>query len=210
MKSKINEQVFEEQLLKYEFGLSMLETELGILLKDYQYRNNYNPVEHVKSRIKSEDSAIKKLQKRGYEITLDNLVKHVHDMIGIRIVCSFLSDVQDIVKIIRNSKQLVIKEEKDYITNPKKTGYISYHIVVYVPIFLSERTEYVEAEIQIRTIAMDFWATLDHKIRYKFDDDIPKEVQNEMYNCSVDIKKLDKKMQKLSNIMEKYVDKNEE
>lgn len=202
----MNKKEYEAQMLKYHFALQMLETEINILLEDFKFKNNYNAVEHIKSRIKTIESATIKLEKRNLDITLDNLVKHVHDMIGIRIVCSFLSDVKDIVKVIHNSKQLIIKEEKDYITIPKETGYISYHILVYVPVFLNEETEYIEAEIQIRTMAMDFWATLDHKIRYKFDDIIPIEVQNEMYKCSLDIQKLDKKMQKLSNITKKYTD----
>ncbi len=194
----------EEFLLKADFALKMLETELDILVREYQYKNKYNPVEHIKSRIKSRDSAIKKLERKKYEVTADNIMKNVHDMIGVRIVCSFLSDVNDIVSIIKNSKHLKIKSEKDYITNPKNTGYISYHIIVLVPIYLNEGTEYVEAEIQIRTIAMDFWATLDHKIRYKFAEQIPQEVQTEMYNCSMDIKSLDSKMQKLNDITKKY------
>jgi putative GTP pyrophosphokinase len=201
----INEEKKVEQLLiKYDFALKMLETELDILIKEYEYKNGYNPVEHIKSRIKSKESATKKLQRKNYDITVDNIIKYVHDMIGIRIVCSFITDVNDIVNTIKKSKHLKIKEEKDYITNPKDTGYTSYHIIVLVPIYLSESTEYVEAEIQIRTIAMDFWATLDHKTRYKFDEMIPEEVQTEMYKCSLDIKSLDTKMQKLNNIMKKY------
>lgn len=194
----------EEFLLKADFALKMLETELDILVREYEYKNKYNPVEHIKSRIKSKESAIKKLERKNLEITADNIIRNVHDMIGTRIVCSFLSDVNDIVNIIKNSKHLKIKSEKDYITNPKNTGYISYHIIVLVPIYLNEGTEYVEAEIQIRTIAMDFWATLDHKIRYKFDENIPEEVKTEMYNCSMDIKSLDSKMQKLNEITKKY------
>lgn len=201
---KIEENKIEQLFIKYDFALKMLETEIGILIREYEYKNKYNPVEHTKVRIKSKESAIKKLEKKQCEITADNIIKNVHDMIGIRIVCSFLSDVSDIVNIIKNSKHLKVESEKDYITTPKETGYISYHIIVLVPIYLNETTEYVEAEIQIRTIAMDFWATLDHKIRYKFDELIPEEVQTEMYNCSLDIKSLDNKMEKLNDIMKKY------
>lgn len=204
MINKEEEIKIEEFLLKADFALKMLETELDILMREYEYKNKYNPIEHIKSRIKSKESAIKKLERKKYEVTADNIMKNVHDMIGIRIVCSFLSDVSDIVNIIKNSKHLKIKSEKDYITTPKKTGYISYHIIVLVPIYLNEGAEYVETEIQIRTIAMDFWATLDHKIRYKFDQQIPEEVQTEMYNCSMDIKSLDSKMQKLNDITKKY------
>ena len=166
-------------LLKYDFAKEILETELKVLLRDYEFKHNYNPVEHIKSRIKSSESAIKKLEKRGYELTTDNLINHVHDMVGVRIVCSFLSDVKSIVKVLKTSKLFKIKEETDYITNPKDSGYISYHMNVLVPLRLQERVEYIEAEIQIRTIAMDFWASLDHKLRYK-QKDIPDNVIDDM------------------------------
>lgn len=194
----------KELMLKYNFALEILKTEINILVKNFEYKNNYNPVEHIKSRIKTKESAIKKLDKKGYDLTFDNLEHHVHDMVGIRIVCSFLSDVYDIVELIKNSKQFKILEETDYISNPKDSGYASYHLNLLVPIHLDDNIEYVEAEVQIRTIAMDFWASLDHKIRYKFPSEIPSEVQKEIYNCSLDIRKLDDKMEKLNIIMKKY------
>ena len=192
---KDNEKI-DAVLLKYDFAKEILETELKVLLRDYEFKHNYNPVEHIKSRIKSSESAIKKLEKRGYELTTDNLINHVHDMVGVRIVCSFLSDVKSIVKVLKTSKLFKIKEETDYITNPKDSGYISYHMNVLVPLRLQERVEYIEAEIQIRTIAMDFWASLDHKLRYK-QKDIPDNVIDEVYGCSQVIRDLDMKMENL-------------
>lgn len=194
----------KELMLKYSFALEVLKTEMNILIKNYEYKNNYNPVEHIKSRIKTKESAIKKLEKKGYDLTYENLEKHVHDMVGLRIVCSFMSDVYEIVDLIKNSKQFKIIEEKNYILNPKDSGYSSYHLNILVPIHLDNETEYVEAEIQIRTIAMDFWASLDHKIRYKFPSEIPGEVKEEMFNCSLDIRLLDNKMENLSQVMKKY------
>ncbi len=194
----------KELMLKYSFALEVLKTEMNILIKNYEYKNNYNPVEHTKSRIKTKESAIKKLEKKGYDLTYENLEKHVHDMVGLRIVCSFMSDVYEVVDLIKNSKQFKIKEEKNYILHPKDSGYSSYHLNVLVPIHLDNETEYVEAEIQIRTIAMDFWASLDHKIRYKFPSEIPDEVKEEMFNCSLDIRMLDNKMENLSQVMKKY------
>ena len=183
-----NKNEISELMLKYNFALQMLETQMNILIKEFEFKNKYNPVEHIKSRIKTEESAINKLEKKGYEVSVSNLIKHIHDMIGIRIVCSFISDVYDMVDIIRKSKQFKIKSEKDYIQNPKDTGYMSYHLIVLIPIYLDAKIEYIEAEIQIRTIAMDFWASLDHKIQYKFPKNIPEEVKRELYNCSLDIK----------------------
>jgi putative GTP pyrophosphokinase len=200
----INEREVSELMLKYNFALQLLETQFNILIKEFEFKNKYNPVEHMKSRLKNEKSIIDKLNKKGYEVTTKNMISHVHDIIGIRIVCSFLEDVYDIVDIIKSSKQFKIKEEKDYIKNPKSTGYMSYHLIVLVPIYLNETVEHVEAEIQIRTSAMDFWASIDHKVQYKFPSEIPEEVKKEMYNCSLDIRKLDEKMQQLNEFVNKY------
>ena len=200
----INEREVSELMLKYNFALQLLETQFNILIKEFEFKNKYNPVEHMKSRLKTEKSIIDKLNKKGYEVTTKNMISHVHDIIGIRIVCSFLDDVYDIVDIIKSSKQFKVKEEKDYIKNPKSTGYMSYHLIVLVPIYLNETVEHVEAEIQIRTSAMDFWASIDHKVQYKFPSEIPEEVKKEMYNCSLDIRKLDEKMQQLNEFVNKY------
>ena len=200
----INEREVSELMLKYNFALQLLETQFNILIKEFEFKNKYNPVEHMKSRLKTEKSIIDKLNKKGYEVTTKNMILHVHDIIGIRIVCSFLDDVYDIVDIIKSSKQFKIKEEKDYIKNPKTTGYMSYHLIVLVPIYVNETVEHVEAEIQIRTSAMDFWASIDHKVQYKFPSEIPEEVKKEMYNCSLDIRKLDEKMQQLNEFVNKY------
>lgn len=194
----------KEIFLKYEFALQTLLTELNILLKEYEYKNNINPVEHIKSRIKTEESALEKLKRKGYPSDFNNMIEHVHDMVGVRLVCSFKSDVYDIVNIIKNSQLLTIKKEQDFIKNPKTTGYSSFHLNVMVPIYLKDNVEYIEAEIQIRTVAMDFWATLEHKIRYKFEGTIPEEVSKELYNCSTEVKELDNKMYVLNEIMKKY------
>lgn len=204
MNTHLSEKEISELMLKYNFALQMLETQINILIKDFEFNNKYNPVEHIKSRIKTEESVIDKLNKKGYEITRKNILLHIHDMIGVRIVCTFLNDVYDIIDMIKNSKQFKIKDEKDYIKNPKSTGYMSYHIIILVPIYLNETIEYVEAEVQIRTLAMDFWASIDHKVQYKFPSEIPENVKREMYNCSIDIKYLDEKMRELSNIVNKY------
>lgn len=202
---KITEEAeYKEMMLKYNFAMQRLETELNILLKEYEHKKGYNPVEHIKTRMKSLDSAIKKLRDKNCEITVDNLIRRVYDMIGVRIVCSFLSDVYDIVDLIKGAKQFIIKRENDYIDNPKESGYRSYHLIVLVPIHLEERIEYIEAEIQIRTVAMDCWASLDHKLRYKFPDRIPVEIRDGLLECSKDIDKLDLKMQSLYEILRQY------
>ena len=195
---------FDELMRKYEYAKQMLETEIDILIKEFSYCHHYNPVEHVKSRLKEERSIKEKLKRKQLECNKINILKNIEDVVGIRIVCSFLTDVYDIVVMLIQSKNIIIKERKDYITTPKDTGYTSYHLIVLVPIYLQGRVEYIPAEIQIRTVAMDFWASLDHKIQYKFDGNIPDEVKNKMYDYSLTIKELDKKMLSLNEIIEKY------
>lgn len=200
------EKEYKEVMLKYEFALRKLETEIDILIKEHEFKCGYNLVEHVKSRIKSIDSASNKLKKKECTLTVDNLIRNVHDMIGIRIVCSFLSDVYDIVSIIKSSNEFIIKDESDYIKNPKDSGYSSYHLNVLIPLHLEEITEYVEAEIQIRTVAMDCWASLEHKLDYKLPKSVPAEIKKELVTCASEIEKLDLKMQKLYEIIKEYND----
>lgn len=202
----IKQEEFKEVMLKYTFAKKILETEIDILIQEYEFNNGYNPVEHTKSRLKSFDSATKKLKRKGYGVSVDNLVRHVHDMIGMRIVCSFLSDVYEIVNIIKSSKQFIIKEESDYIKNPKDSGYTSYHLNILVPIHLEERTEYIEAEVQIRTVAMDCWASLDHKLRYKLPKEIPNSLEMGMLDCAEQMKLIDKKMQHLNEMVKDFKD----
>ena len=197
------EKELEKLILKYSAALKTLETEISILLQDYELENNYNPVEHIKSRLKTYESASKKLISRGYEVTTKNIEEHVHDMVGIRIVCSFLSDVYKIVELIENSDQITVYDKIDYITNPKDSGYSSYHLLVYVPIYLINGVHLVKAEIQIRTVAMDFWASLDHKIRYKFLGEVPQNIQENIYKCALDINELDRKMLFLNHEVQK-------
>ena len=200
----------DKLFLYYNFALKMLETEINILVDEFVFNHGYNPVEHIKSRIKSEKSIKNKLKDKGYDYTLANIKKHIHDVVGIRIVVSFLSDVYDIVSVLKNSQDLIIVKQQDYIKEPKDTGYISYHLNVLIPVYLNNKTEYVEGEIQIRTIAMDSWASLDHKIEYKFSntEKIPLEVYDKMYENSLIIKELDKKMMHLNETVNKYDNNN--
>lgn len=195
MKTTDHERDIDKLMLKYNFARQRLDTEIDILVKEYEFNHRYNPVEHTKSRVKTKESAFEKLKRKGYSLDMDSMIDHVHDMVGMRIVCSFLSDVYRMVDVIKKSQQFIIKEEKDYIKNPKDTGYISYHLNVLVPIFLNEKQEYIEAEIQIRTLAMDFWASIDHKLKYKSEDSVEASVKEEIYHCSLAIRELDEKMQ---------------
>ncbi len=194
---------FKEMMLKYQFAKKRLETEMEILLQEYELSYGYNPVEHIKSRVKTMDSIRKKLTRKGYKVTIDNILRHVHDVVGFRIVCSFLSDVYDLVEIIKSYQQFIIKEENDYIKKPKDSGYMSYHLNLLVPIHLFNQTEYIEVEVQIRTVAMDCWASLDHKLRYKLPKKLPLALEQEMIHCSTEMMKIDAKMQELYKIVKK-------
>ena len=185
-------------MIKYISALKVLETQLEIINDDFKYIKKYNPIEHIKTRIKSADSIINKLYKDNLEFTLDNVEKYINDIVGVRIICAFESDVFELIDIIRNSNMIHVIKEKDFITKPKKTGYRSYHLIVEVPVELINEKVMVKAEIQIRTLAMDLWASLEHKLKYKSaycTDDI----SNKLVNISSELHKIDEEMLELVN-----------
>lgn len=193
-----------EILEEYQYGQKMLETELDILIKEFTKIRNYNPVEHIKSRLKSKKSIKRKLADKNLEFTRESVEKHIYDIIGFRIVCTFITDVYDIVKMIEDSKEIRIIEKKNYIKTPKESGYSSYHLIVLIPVYLSSGVKYMQAEIQIRTVTMDFWASFDHKIRYKFSGEIPIEVEEEMARYSKEVRAIDQKMLDLNELVNRY------
>ncbi|MBO5551485.1 MAG: hypothetical protein J5966_05955, partial [Lachnospiraceae bacterium] len=165
----INEGVdsWQTVTLLYNSALKEIGTKLEILNDEFQHVHRYNPIEHIKSRIKTAESIVKKLKKRGYESTIENMVKFVNDIAGIRVICSFTSDIYRIAEMLAGQNDIKVLSIKDYIKNPKESGYKSYHMIVTVPIYLSDGAVDTKVEIQIRTVAMDFWASLEHKINYK-------------------------------------------
>ena len=164
----------------YDSALREISTKIEILNNEFLHVHNYNPIEHVKSRIKSAESIVKKLKRDGHEATVDNMVKYLNDIAGIRIICSFTSDIYKIADMISNQSDVKVLMIKNYIANPKPNGYKSYHMVVSIPIFLSDGPVDTKVEIQIRTIAMDFWASLEHKIYYKFEGKAPSYISEEL------------------------------
>ena len=141
---------------------------------------------------------MKKLKRYGQESTIDNMVKYINDIAGIRIICSFTSDIYRIADMIRDQKDIQVIAVKDYITYPKASGYKSYHMIVSIPVYLSDRTVDTKVEIQIRTVAMDFWASLEHKIYYKFEGNAPEYISRELRDCAAITSKLDAKMLSLN------------
>lgn len=163
----LTKEKIEKILIKYNAALKTLETQIEIINNDYKYLKKYNPIEHIKTRLKTPKSIIEKLHKNNYQITEKNIIKYINDIAGIRIICSFLNDVYELIEIIRKTPNIKIIKEKDYIKNPKKSGYRSYHMIVEIPIYFINEEIIMKAEIQIRTMAMDLWASLDHKLSYK-------------------------------------------
>lgn len=197
---KFNEGVtsWETVIFLYNSALKEVGTKVDILNDEFRHVHKYNPIEYVKSRIKSPESIVKKLKRHGYESTIENMVKHINDIAGIRVVCSFTSDIYRLAEMIGRQNDLTVVSIKDYIKNPKDSGYKSYHMLVTVPIFLTDGVVDTKVEIQIRTIAMDFWASLEHKIHYKFEGDVPENIKNELVECARMVSDLDIRMLKLN------------
>lgn len=189
---------WKEVMLIYNSALKQIETKLEVLNDEFQHVHRYNPIEHIKSRIKTSESIVKKLKKNGYESTITNMIQHVNDIAGIRVICSFTSDIYRIADMISNQKDIKVISVKDYITNPKASGYKSYHMIVNIPVYLSDRIVDTKVEIQIRTVAMDFWASLEHKIHYKFERNAPEHIKNELIECARMVSDLDARMLSLN------------
>lgn len=189
---------WKEVMFVYNSALKEIGTKLEILNDEFQYVHQYNPIEHIKSRIKTSESIVKKLKKHGYESTIDNMVKYVNDIAGIRIICSFTTDIYRIAEMLERQSDIRILSVKDYIKKPKASGYKSYHMIVSIPIYLSEKRVDAKVEIQIRTVAMDFWASLEHKINYKFDANVPEHIKTELHECAQMVSELDAKMLSLN------------
>ncbi len=185
-------------MLLYNSALKEMGTKVEILQDEFQHIHQYNPIEYIKKRIKKPESIVKKLKRYGYESTIENMVRYVNDVAGVRIVCSFTSDIYRIAEMISQQNDIKVLSVKDYIKNPKESGYKSYHMIVAVPIFLSDRVVDTKVEVQIRTIAMDFWASLEHKIYYKFEGNAPEYISRDLRECSTIVSMLDAKMLSLN------------
>lgn len=198
------EEEWRRALLLYDAALKEVNTKIEILSNEFKLLHKYNPIEHVTSRMKSMESIAKKLRHSNRELTVDNIVNYINDVAGIRIVCSFTSDIYRIASAIAKQNDVKVLKIKDYITQPKANGYMSYHMIVSIPIFLSNEVIDTKVEIQIRTIAMDFWASLEHKIYYKFEGNAPEHIRRDLKECSDIASYLDKKMLSLNEEIKKY------
>jgi len=181
-------------LLIYEWGQRALLTKLNIMHEDFENFQDSNPIEHIRGRIKSPESIAEKLHKLKVDVTVENAKKHLKDIAGIRIICPFAKDIYYLVDLLRVMPDVNILDEKDYVNKPKPSGYRSYHVIMEIPVFYSGKTEHVVVEVQIRTEAMNFWATLEHKARYKYKEHIPQHLSDELSISADKIAELDNRM----------------
>lgn len=198
---------WETLMFLYNAALKEINTKIDILNDEFQHIYHYTPIEHIKSRIKTPASIVNKLKKNGYETSVENMVKYVNDIAGIRIICSFTSDIYLIADMITKQSDLKVVSVKDYITHPKVSGYQSYHILVTVPIHLTQGIVDTIVEIQIRTIAQDFWASLEHKIYYKFEGNAPDYIRRELQECANIVSNLDQRMLSLNEKIQEFSEK---
>ncbi len=190
---------FEKIMVIYEMAIEELKTKTKNIQKEYQVFYEYELIDHINTRIKKPDSIINKMKKKGYELTYKEMIEKINDIAGVRIICQLKDDIFKIRELIEKIPGVVIDKEKDYVTYPKESGYSSYHMIVKVPVVLSNQLIYVKVEIQIRTLAMDFWASLEHKMKYKTDKEITKKNSKDLINCAKIVNKLDNKMMLMSD-----------
>ena len=203
--SKILEtaQPFMELLMHNECALREIETKLNVLNDEFSLQYNYNPIESIKTRVKEPMSIIEKMKRKGIAPTIPNIEKTLNDIAGIRVICSFPEDIYAIAEMLIKQDDIKLISQKDYIASPKPNGYRSLHLIVEIPIFLSKGKKPMKVEVQFRTIAMDFWASLEHKMRYKKDVENAEEIARELKLCAEAINTIDYRMQDIRNRIEK-------
>lgn len=190
----------------YSAAIREINTRLTTLDAEFSYKNRHNPIHHIESRIKSLNSIIKKLQNTNFPVSMNSAKKNLHDIAGVRVVCRYVDDIYRIADLLLAQDDISLILEKNYIKNPKPNGYRSLHIVVDVPVYMSQGKLFVPVEIQIRTVAMDFWATLEHGIRYKATEEVSQRIVDELRECADVITETDYKMQEIFKALQQVND----
>ena len=185
---------FQQIMMIYNCALREVRTKFEVLNDDLSVKNSRNPIEMIKTRIKKPESIAQKLYRKGYDISIDSILTNLNDVAGIRIICSFVDDIYEVSEMFIKQDDVKLIEIKDYIKNPKPNGYRSYHMIVEIPVFFADRKQMVKVEVQFRTIAMDFWASLEHQIKYKKDIEKPEDIIAELKECADTIAETDLKM----------------
>ena len=188
---------FMSLMVYYQCALYELETKLRVLNTEFSATHNRNPIQSIKSRIKKPSSILEKLRRKDLPITAESIEKNLNDIAGLRVICSFPDEIYQLALMLSTQDDIKVIEVKDYIKNPKTNGYRSLHLIVEIPIFLSNQKRFVRAEVQFRTIAMDFWASLEHQMKYKKQINDPEAIAKELKDCAEQISALDERMQAL-------------
>lgn len=198
-KLEVNDKTFEKLMFIYSIAIRELKTKIEIMKDEFKIFYNYDLIDHINTRIKTPESIIEKMKKRNLSLNYKEMIRNINDIAGIRIICPLKKDIFSIRNLIKKLPEINILTEKDYVTHPKESGYSSYHLIIEIPVTLSKNIVYVKVEIQIRTIAMDFWASLEHKMKYKPEEEIDKKTSKEWINCAKTIQKLDNRMMLLNS-----------
>ena len=186
---------FQQVMMMYTCAIREVKTKLEVLNDELSVRNQRNPIEMIKSRVKKPMSIVEKLQRKGLPISLEAMVDNLDDVAGIRVICSFVDDIYDVADMLIRQDDIKVIAVKDYIKHPKENGYRSYHMIIEIPVFFSDRKKPMRVEVQIRTIAMDFWASLDHQLKYKKDiGDVSDQISEELRQCAETIAATDQRM----------------
>ena len=193
---------FQQSMMMYSCAIREVKTKLEVLNDELSIRNKRNPIEMIKSRVKKPESIIEKLTRRGLSLDIDSMMTNLNDIAGVRVICSFVDDIYDIATMLINQDDVKIIEIKDYIKNPKPNGYRSYHMIIEIPVFFSDKKQFMRVEVQIRTIAMDFWASVEHKIKYKKEVEGAEEMIKELKECADIISSTDDRMQNIRKRLE--------
>ena len=193
---------FQNLMVKYNCAIREVKTKLEVLNDDLRIKNGRTPIESISYRIKKPASILKKMQKKGYKLSVASIKDNLNDIAGIRVVCSFIDDIYSVAEILTYQDDVTVLEVKDYIKNPKENGYRSYHMILEIPVFFSDKKEPIRVEVQIRTIAMDFWASLEHQLKYKQEVKNEKVIVEKLCHCANIISHVDNEMQNIRNDIE--------
>ncbi len=189
----------------YKCALMEVETKLNVLNEQFSKLEDYNPIETIKTRLKTPESIAEKMERRGLAFTFENVERNINDIAGIRVICPFISDIYALVDCFLKQEGITLLDKKDYIKMPKSNGYRSLHLIIGIPITLKDEKRMMKVELQLRTIAMDFWASLDHRLSYKkeMDPAITKQLHKELIDCSNESARLDERMESIRNAIDK-------
>ena len=196
---------FKEFMMMYNCAIREVRTKFEVLNDDFSISYRRNPIEMIKSRIKSPVSIMEKLKRKEFPLTMESILKNITDVAGVRIICSFIDDIYEVAQMFATQDDITVLEIRDYIKNPKPSGYRSYHMIIEVPVFFANHKQNMKVEVQLRTIAMDFWASLEHKMKYKKDIADVEILGAELKECAEIIARTDQKMQ---NINKRITDSN--